>query len=72
MRRLPQLLPSMHGRSPVRTSQSSVPTALLTNDAVLEVPEVPMSSGSYLTVGFSDREEDGERMVWSVRQGKDR
>ena len=46
--------------------------ALLTNDAVLEVPEVPMRSGGYLTVRFSDREEDGERMVWYVRQGEDR
>ena len=46
--------------------------ALLTNDAVLEVPEVPMRSGGYLTVPFSDREGDGERMVWYVRQGKDR
>ena len=37
---------------------------LLTNDAVLEIPEVPLKSEGYLTVRFSDREGDGERMVW--------
>jgi hypothetical protein len=42
--------------------------ALVTNDAVLEVPEIPMRSGGYLTVRFSDRDGDGERMVWYVRQ----
>ena len=44
---------------------------LLTNDAVLEVPEIPMRSEGYLTVRFSDREGDGERMVWYIRQGED-
>ena len=40
---------------------------LLTNDAVLEIPEVPMRSQGYLTVSFSSRPGDGERMVWYVR-----
>jgi len=41
---------------------------LLTNDAVLEVPEVPMRSQGYLNVPFSKREGDGERMVFYVRK----
>jgi SAM-dependent methyltransferase len=40
---------------------------LLTNDAVLEVPEVPMRSEGYLNVPFSNRQGDGERMVFYVR-----
>jgi SAM-dependent methyltransferase len=40
---------------------------LLTNDAVLEVPEVPIHSQGYVTVVFSNRPGDGERMVWYVK-----
>ena len=40
---------------------------LLTNDAVLEIPEVPMRSAGSLAVPFSDRPGDGERMVWYVK-----
>jgi hypothetical protein len=40
---------------------------LLTNDAVLEVPEVPMRSQGYVSVAFSNRAGDGERMVFYVR-----
>jgi SAM-dependent methyltransferase len=42
---------------------------LLTNDAVREVPEVPIRSGGYVSVRFSDRDSDGERMVWYIRSG---
>jgi hypothetical protein len=41
---------------------------LLTNDAVLEVPEIPMRSQGYMNVAFSDRQGDGERMVFYVKQ----
>jgi SAM-dependent methyltransferase len=41
---------------------------LLTNDAVLEVPEIPMRSQGYVSVAFSKRQGDGERMVFSVRK----
>jgi hypothetical protein len=37
---------------------------LVTNNSVLEIPEVPLKSDGYLTVRFSDREGDGEHMVW--------
>ena len=40
---------------------------LLTNDAVLEIPEVPMRSAGSVGVPFSDRPGDGERMVWYVK-----
>jgi CheR methyltransferase, SAM binding domain len=40
---------------------------LLTNDALLEIPEIPLKSDGYLTVQFSERDGDGERMVWYVR-----
>ena len=40
---------------------------LLTNDAVLEIPEVPLRSGGNLAVPFSERPGDGERMVWYVK-----
>ena len=40
---------------------------LLTNDAVLEIPEVPMRSAGSLAVPFSERPGDGERMVWYVK-----
>jgi SAM-dependent methyltransferase len=40
---------------------------LLTNDAVLEVPEVPMRSQGYINVAFSNRQGDGERIVFYVR-----
>ena len=40
---------------------------LVTNDAVLEVPEVPMRSAGYVSVPFSARPGDGERMVFYVR-----
>ena len=41
---------------------------LLTNDAVLEVPEIPMRSQGYTNVAFSDRQGDGERMIFYVRK----
>jgi hypothetical protein len=41
---------------------------LLTNDAVLEVPEIPMQSQGYVAVAFSARQGDGERMVFYVRK----
>ena len=41
---------------------------LLTNDAVLEVPEIPMRSQGYVSVAFSNRQGDGERMVFYVRK----
>jgi SAM-dependent methyltransferase len=40
---------------------------LLTNDAVLEIPEVPLRSTGSVAVPFSDRPGDGERMVWYVK-----
>ena len=40
---------------------------LLTNDAVLEIPEVPLRSAGSVGVPFSDRPGDGERMVWYVK-----
>ena len=44
---------------------------LLTNDAVLEIPEVHLRSAGSLAVPFSDRPGDGERMVWYVKtEGK--
>ena len=44
---------------------------LLSNDAVLEIPEVPLRSAGSLAVPFSDRPGDGERMVWYVKtEGK--
>ena len=45
---------------------------LLTNDAVLEVPEVPLRSAGTLAVPFSDRPGDGERMVWYVKAAEKR
>jgi hypothetical protein len=35
---------------------------LLTNDAVLEIPEVPLRAAGHVTVRFSDRAGDGERV----------
>jgi hypothetical protein len=43
---------------------------LLTNDAVLEIPEIPLRSQGYVTVPFSARPGDGERMVWYVRDAR--
>ena len=40
---------------------------LLSNDTVLEIPEVPLRSAGSLAVPFSDRPGDGERMVWYVK-----
>ena len=40
---------------------------LLTNDAVLELPEIPVRSAGYTSVTFSTRSGDGERMVRYVR-----
>ena len=37
---------------------------LITNNALLEIPEVPMRSASYVTVPFSPGEGDGEHMVF--------
>jgi SAM-dependent methyltransferase len=36
---------------------------LLSNTALLEVPEIPMTSVGYVNVPYSDREGDGERVV---------
>jgi hypothetical protein len=41
---------------------------LLANDAVLEVPEIPMRSQGYVSVAFSKRQGDGERMIFYVRK----
>jgi SAM-dependent methyltransferase len=41
---------------------------LLTNDAVLEVPEIPMRSQGYVSVAFSSRQGDGERMVFYIKK----
>ena len=41
---------------------------LLTNDAVLEIQEVPLRSQGTIAVPFSAREGDGERMIWYVRE----
>jgi len=40
---------------------------LLTNDAVLEIPEIPLRSRGYVTVPFSARPGDGERVVIYVK-----
>ena len=40
---------------------------LLTNDAVLEVPDIPIHSQGYVNVIFSSRQGDGERMVWYLK-----
>lgn len=40
---------------------------LLTNDAVLEIPEIPLRSQGYVTVPFSARPGDGERMIRYVK-----
>ena len=41
---------------------------LLTNDAVLELPEIPMRSQGYVNVAFSTRQGDGERMIFYVKK----
>jgi len=41
---------------------------LLTNDAVLEIPEIPVRSQGYVSVAFSNRQGDGERVVFYVRK----
>ena len=43
---------------------------LLTNDAVLEMPGMPLRSAGTLGVPFSERQGDGERMVWYVKKRK--
>jgi hypothetical protein len=45
---------------------------LLTNDAVLEIPEIPMRSAGTIAVPFSERSGDGERMIWYVRAAGER
>jgi len=35
---------------------------------VLEVPEIPMRSQGYMNVAFSDRQGDGERMIFYVKK----
>ena len=40
---------------------------LLTNDAVLEVPEIPIRSQGYVSVAFSKRQGDGERRIFYVK-----
>jgi SAM-dependent methyltransferase len=41
---------------------------LICNNSLLEIPEIPMRSASYVTVRFSGREGDGEHMVFYQRQ----
>lgn len=41
---------------------------LICNNSLLEIPEIPMRSASYLTVRFSGREGDGEHMVFYGRR----
>jgi chemotaxis methyl-accepting protein methylase len=41
---------------------------LICNNSLLEIPEIPMRSASYVTVRFSGREGDGEHMVFYRRQ----
>ena len=43
---------------------------LLTNDAVAELPEIPMRATGSLAVPFSERVGDGERMVWYVKASR--
>ena len=43
---------------------------LLTNDAVLELPDIPLHSQGYVNVIFSSRQGDGERMVWYVKTAR--
>ena len=50
------------------TARPDVPGGvLLTNDALLEVPDIALRSGGYVTVPFSGRPGDGERMIWYIR-----
>jgi hypothetical protein len=41
---------------------------LLTNNAVLELPEIGIKSTGYTTVAYSDRRDDGDHVVWYRRQ----
>ena len=40
---------------------------LLSNNALLELPESRMRSVGYLTVQYSDRQDDGDHIVWYRR-----
>jgi chemotaxis methyl-accepting protein methylase len=40
---------------------------LLSNNAVLELPRSPMRSAGYRTTIYSDRENDGDHIVWYRR-----
>jgi hypothetical protein len=42
----------------------------LTNDAVLESPEIPLRSRGQLPVSFSEAGGDGERLVWYVKSAR--
>jgi len=41
---------------------------LLTNTALLEIPELPLRSAGHVTVRFSESGSDGEHMVWYERR----
>lgn len=41
---------------------------LLSNNALLELPGAQMKSAGYLSVAYSDREADGDHIVWYQRQ----
>jgi hypothetical protein len=41
---------------------------LLSNNAVIELPESRLRSAGYLTVQYSDRPDDGDHIVWYRRQ----
>jgi CheR methyltransferase-like protein len=40
---------------------------LLSNNAVLELPEIPIRSIGYTTVAYSDRRDDGDHILWYQR-----
>lgn len=41
---------------------------LLTNNALLELPEIGMESIGYTTVVYSDRRDDGDHILWYRRR----
>jgi chemotaxis methyl-accepting protein methylase len=44
---------------------------LLSNNALLELPNSKMKSVDYLSVAYSDRPDDGDHIVW-YRRSRDR
>jgi hypothetical protein len=41
---------------------------LLTNNLLLELPSSKMKSGDYVSVEYSTRETDGDRILWYRRK----